>query len=515
MTASFTAIGVGAIALAVGLLLGIAVLERNERRKRLPLERIVREVVPQLLNDSELGAKRQASEASSETTSSHPSELPLENESPGRYRRDRNPLQELKRESRVRNRTWWLAPTWAYLAGLAVVGLGFRTFAGDAVIASTSELQILAQLLPATILALFAVAFASLFTATQQVLTLFSVRAPLILLRDRRVGRIVTRTAILVVIALLLSTQVNGGRLPTSVVQAGYEAILLATILLVVQYGRFVIQLLAQYSAPRTFVENVLANADRELATSFRLVRFKVPLLGQALQNSLRRDDSESLAAALEGLVGLQRKYVDVVEQKPSARTIVVDSGRQVEGWISQDVVSEFVRAGQLALQIGTPEFNMERLGDEYWAASRSVIEAGLFEEARTYVYGLSYLGTSAQQVNATTINLWPRPAALLARMEPLIEEHIPALGPDVILCWLVCICYPEFHLGYVHRAYAESIESFGPNPAWDDARALVNVAGLRLWANKFPPGSDEAMRRKLDEARHAVDLRHRVGGDA
>jgi len=50
-------------------------------------------------------------------------------------------------------------------------------------------LQTILQTLPATIIALFVLAFTTLFVAVQQVVNVFSSRAPLILAEDVRVRR--------------------------------------------------------------------------------------------------------------------------------------------------------------------------------------------------------------------------------------------------------------------------------------------------------------------------------------
>jgi hypothetical protein len=99
----------------------------------------------------------------------------------------------------------WLLTPWYALLWLILVFLQAR-YAPSWLIGSRAGLQTVLQALPAILIALFVLAFTALFVAVQQVVTVFSSRAPLILSEDSRVRRIVARTALVTVAALLLAS---------------------------------------------------------------------------------------------------------------------------------------------------------------------------------------------------------------------------------------------------------------------------------------------------------------------
>src|SRR6266511_306155 len=117
----------------------------------------------------------------------------------------------------------------------------------------------------------------------------FRPRVPLILDEDVRVRRIVARTVIITVAALLVGGQVTDVRRPPHHVTAAVATLLLAAVLLVYSYGRFATMLISEYSAPRAFISRVtrpvLPYLDND-RPRVGMVVLRIPLLGQALRCS-------------------------------------------------------------------------------------------------------------------------------------------------------------------------------------------------------------------------------------
>jgi hypothetical protein len=232
---------------------------------------------------------------------------------------------------------------WAIIA--AIQTRWFPTW----LVGSRGGLQTILQTLPATLFALFVLAFTTLFVAVQQVVNVFSSRAPLILAEDGRVRSIVTKTALIAITALLLGGQVTDSQRPSHWITAAVATLVLAAVVLVIRYGFFATFLIQEYSAPRTFVFRVVApvashlnNVDPNVAA----VRFRVQLLGQALRYALRRDDFEGATVALEGLQNFVVAYCEAAASHPEARFFRFDDDpKQVEGWLGDDLRRVFVGA--------------------------------------------------------------------------------------------------------------------------------------------------------------------------
>jgi hypothetical protein len=73
-----------------------------------------------------------------------------------------------------------------YIAALTIVWLIQWRWAPTWLVGSRAGVQTLLQIIPAAVIALFALAFAALFVIVQQVASVFSSKAPLVLLLDEQ-----------------------------------------------------------------------------------------------------------------------------------------------------------------------------------------------------------------------------------------------------------------------------------------------------------------------------------------
>jgi len=368
-------------------------------------------------------------------------------------------------------------------------------------------LQTILQTLPATIIALFVLAFTTLFVAVQQVVNVFSSRAPLILAEDVRVRRIVARTAVVAVVALLIGGQVTDVRRPPHHVTAAVATLLLAVVLLVYNYGRFATMLIAEYSAPRAFVSRVTAPTLRYLDSDrprVSMVVFRVPLLGQALRYALRRDDSEGVGTALEGLLNLQAAYIRAARSHPEVRYWHYDGSQQIEGWIGEELRRVFVAATEEALRLQMPQDDLDLLVNHHASAAIAAIEARQVEESIALLTGLAHVATTPYQVSDMGARFLSRSAVALAAAERAAEQqYLEDTATLALACWAVAIVYPQFHIGVKHPLFDESVANFGPRPPWDLAIAKVKEARWRQqWANQLRPDALDFLPEALEIGR-------------
>jgi hypothetical protein len=392
----------------------------------------------------------------------------------------------------------WLPTPWYILLWLGLAFLQAR-YAKTWLIGSRAALQTVLQSLPATLIALFVLAFTTLFVAVQQIVTVFSSRAPLILSEDSRVRRIVARTGFVAVAALLLGGQVPDVRRPAGYITAAATTLLLMSVQLVYSYGRFVTTLIGEYSAPRAFVSRVTGPVfdylNRE-TPRLGMVVMRVPLLGQVLRYALRRDDSEGVGTALEGLQNLQSDYIRAAEVHPEVRYWSYGREKQVERWIGEELRRVFVSASEEALRLQAPQEELDWLVNYHGDAAMEAIKVSHVPESEALLIGLAQLSTTPYQVTEGVSNYLSRPASSLAAAERVAEEKgLIDLAALALSCWAVAITYPRFHLAVDHPLFEEGLKFLGPKPPWDLAIARVKDEHWRqLWANKFKTGEFDFM---------------------
>jgi len=405
-----------------------------------------------------------------------------------------------------------------------VVGVLQTRYAPTWLVGSRGGLQTILQALPATLIALFVLAFTTLFVAVQQVVNVFSSRAPLILNEDVRVRRIVARTAVIAVVALLMGGQVTDVRRPSHHVTAAVATLLLAAVLLVYSYGRFATMLISEYSAPRAFISRVTSPVLRYLDNDrprVGMVVFRIPLLGQALRYALRRDDSEGVGTALEGLLNLQAAYVKAAQSHPEVRYWAYEGGPPVEGWIGGELCRVLVAASEEALRLQIPQSDVDLIVNCHATATIAAIEARQVEESEALLIGLAQEATTPYQVSALGAPLLTRflskTAPGLAACERAAEQqNLEDVAVLALACWAVATVYPHFQIGVTHPLFEESLEKFGSRPPWDLAIAKVKEQRWRhQWANQLGNDALDFLPRVLDIARSQLPGATNQGGQS
>lgn len=391
--------------------------------------------------------------------------------------------------------TMWrlLIPTPLYVMLLAVVIVIQDLWAPTWFVSSRAGLQALVQSLPTALIALFALAFATLFVAVQQVTNVFSNRAPLILASDVRVRRIVARTVLITAASLLLGaiTPDPPKPLPAYMTATG-TTLVVASALLIYSYGRFSYLLIIDYSTPRSFVNHVVnpvLNMVKRNKVITGLVVFRVPLLGQTLRYALNRDDAETLYASLDGLQTLQKTYVQAAVKDPSLRSHRLSAKDVREGWLADELYRTFVGVCEEALRLQTPQHEIDEIVDAFADATFTFISAHQESESRQMMTGLAQLTTSPYQVAPAVTNYMTRPASSLAKAERVAEDESQTFLASLALAnWAVAISYPQIHFGYTyHPLFEEGVRFFGDHPPWQAAIACIQDPSWALqWANQL-----------------------------
>lgn len=395
----------------------------------------------------------------------------------------------------------WL-PTPIYFIALAATVLAQALWAPKWFVSSRTGLQILVQALPTALIALFALAFATLFVAVQQVTNVFSSRAPLILASDLRVRRIVARTILITAASLLL-----GGIIPDppkplrAYMTATGTTLLIASAALIYSYGRFAYILIMDYSAPRSFVAHVVdpvANILSQKKVKTGLVVYRVPLLGQTLRYALRREDAETLYASLDGLASIQRLYVKASTENQNLRSHQIAPNNIREAWLGDELYRIFTSACEEALRLQSPQHEIDQIVDYFAAATRKFIAAHQEAESKQMMDGLTQLATSPYQVTSGVTNFMTRPASSLASAEECAEREggQTELASFALADWAVAIAYPQVHFGIkYHPLFAEGVRKFGGDPPWNEAINRVRDPSWNIrWANQLQYRLDVAI---------------------
>jgi hypothetical protein len=399
-------------------------------------------------------------------------------------------------------RTLWLVVRYVIILVAAWI-LQWR-FAPTWLVGSRAGLQTLLQVIPAAVIALFALAFAALFVIVQQVASVFSSKAPLVLLLDQRLQYIIAKAIILAGAALLLGGQVRDVHQPSASITSAVATLTLAASYLTFSYGRAIQVLGLEYSMPRTFVGRVVASAPSNLARmgSLDLLDILFSLLGQSLRYALRRDDSEGVETAAEGLLELQQRYIKAMSARPPLR-FVSYRGRHVSRQLSEQLCRAFTRGIQEALKLSWPEEDLDDLVDGLGQATINAIDAGHQRDAKTLMLGMAQLATTAHQVSEGVWNQLARPASSLAIAERTAERMgSTPLARHALACWAVAVAYPLVHVQTPHPLLEESIGLLGPAPPWDSAIALSRrQIWRRRWANKLQGDTADRLQDMINHA--------------
>ncbi len=362
-------------------------------------------------------------------------------------------------------------------------------------------MQSLAQAIPATIVALFVFTLGALVGIAQLSINAYGHRAALMLIEDHAVAVSVIRPLVLAVVALLLAGQIPDSGDPPEAVTAGFATLALLTVFVIVQSVGLLGATLLRYTAPLTFSDLVVEEVQPHLEVgAVTLVRWKVPMFEEMAKLAIRRGDSAAVGAALQGLGGIVRAYVEASAVCPEARGMPFENDDPpliLYGWLGEDLREALARLGEDTLRQGAPSEDSDHTVDRMEEAARRFLLAGLLPEAKRMVTGLIALSCTTHQVGSGYINQMVRPAAGLARLVPLCARcNAPHVAAYSLAGWALAVSYVDEHfsgpdepLGR-HPNWGPGLWTFGVDPPWAGAAEIIqSVDWQRKWANQMHDG--------------------------
>lgn len=360
-------------------------------------------------------------------------------------------------------------------------------------VSTRTGLQTILQAIPATVIALFVLAFTTLFVVVQQAVLVFSSRTPLLLASDSRVKRLVARTALIAIVATVLGSTIPDDDNPPTWLTAGGATVVIATVLLVVNYGRFVTSIIVEYSAPRTFILLVVEPIRRLLVSrrpDLLQIRLRISVVGQSLRYALRRDDSEGTSAALEGARLIYGAYASAQEGRSHLRQISFPDSGPIVGWVGIELSRIFVDATEEALRLSAPQNELDGLVDNLGAVTKLSIEAHQDIDTHPLVEGLLFLSMSPYQSAEGVTNYLVRTGPALASSEAIAEnEGCESIAVEALAALSAAMVFFRLRSGQDHPALRECVDKLGPNPRWDEAINLVSEASWKSrWVNQLTP---------------------------
>ncbi len=208
--------------------------------------------------------------------------------------------------------------------------------------------------------------------------------------------------------------------------------------------------LISEYSAPRAFISRVTSPVLRYLDNDrpvVGMVVFRISLLGQTLRYALRRDDSEGVGTALEGLLNLQAAYIKAAQSHPEVRYWAYGGSQSVEGWIGGELCRVLVAASEEALRLQIPQSDVDLIVAHHASATIAAIEARQVEESEALLIGLAQEATTPYQVSALGANLLTRflsktGPALAACERAAEDQNLEDLAVLALACWAVATSF-------------------------------------------------------------------------
>ncbi len=199
---------------------------------------------------------------------------------------------------------------------------------------SADGYQTLMQVLPATVIGIYALAFGSIFVAAQLVAPARGSRSLLLLLLERRFRTMVVATLVVAVASVLLAGQAPGppAELDSWVASAA-AALAVLTVLVVICFTLVLVELFGCYNSPRSFAERL---HDLSLAGKRQLPPV-ISALRQWLCTAARSGQTRDLYYACQAVRQLVVPYQAYVVIDPRYRTVApIDRWEPEAGWQSE-----------------------------------------------------------------------------------------------------------------------------------------------------------------------------------
>jgi hypothetical protein len=324
------------------------------------------------------------------------------------------------------------AAGWGLVALLLIVGPMGGVL--DALVPTNLGAQTILQIVTPAIIAVFALALASVFVLAQHTAAIYGPGVVRAMVLDRKLRGVLTRPIVLAFAAIILAGQVRTSDPVPEAVAAGVVTIALATCVLILRSAIILAELLYQYGTPEKFSERVVG----QLKTAARgsLVRRQasyLPVVGPLIQAGLARDAEQWERRQMDLLREMVRGAIARKQSEPfkNALSAVLaieelrvgpeGSGPQRDELIEQ-VGAILLEAGRECVRAQAAESDLEHVLLGFGAATRTALRAGREPEAIGLIDSLTRVGCMI--LTTDTASRQPRSPGPLGsiRFRPLSE---------------------------------------------------------------------------------------------
>jgi hypothetical protein len=347
---------------------------------------------------------------------------------------------------------------------------------------------LLSTVLAPSLIALFALLFASTFVAAQTAVSLYGARAALVLLSELRLLACISRMGVLLICVFLAAaaTVANGHHQP-ALIPAFLVVAVAITLVELLRLGNDLAIAFSRATAPRLAAQHLKDRVLTELlAGTFDTVEWEAATLSGMLHGGLIRRDPAAIEQSLEAMKELHRIWAELVPEVPEWRTPVLNGNADTIGWLTVQFVDSIARAAEDAMAAGGSVGEVDGLIGAVGEIGLQAASSGLDHESFAAIDALTVIGTSAQQVSHDKVNLQPAPVWLLAHIEAAAEPVDRDVASVALAAWGLCVANIYIRFRRHHPAREGSLRAFGRSPPFDEARALISSDDWQAeWVNQ------------------------------
>jgi hypothetical protein len=296
-------------------------------------------------------------------------------------------------------------------------------------VSTNPGLQTALQVLPASFLALLALAFGAAFVVVQQAGATLTTRSGVLLLQDNRVVVLIAVTLELTAATLLVAGQVPASGTAPETITAAVSTLMAAAALLVVAYAVVIPRVVRAHTVPVTVVNRLLARLkaakgepDDDLAS-----------LGEIERHALARHDEAAYRRCIEGIAELLGDSETSAPVEPLGRHLAnaAEAAVAVDGPLFEaDVLLEHLQASAQAC-VGRPDLAsrlivaLARLGTRTEPPARAADLAGTAEALAGFVAHAE--DKKSAVAAATGLSMWGMARARAEKLDATIAQEVEA----------------------------------------------------------------------------------------
>jgi hypothetical protein len=384
----------------------------------------------------------------------------------------------------------------------SIVACAFRLVAPtdvlDALVPSSAGAQTMLQIVTPAIIAVFALALASVFVLAQHTAAIYGAGVVRSMVLDRKLRAVLTRPIVLAFGAITIASQIPSPTEPgvPPTLQAAVISIALATCALILRSAVVLADLLYHYGTPdkfsRRLVERVecaihgtwlrqracglplvgeLVRADMVHAADSWIAR-ELRLLNEMIPGAIARKQSDPLRHAITAVVDIERLEIG---RAAGAKTDVLAAVRCI-----------LLEAGAETIRGQGAEKDLQHVVSSFGDATRAALNGGYETEAVLFIDSLTHVGCLSlgrDGLGRSSAALSSAGLGASARFDTLLqlaEIEVAAEGQSgrraagaALVGWAVMALYLKRTSG-VRVTVLDGLADPLREPPWSDARRLV-----------------------------------------